>query len=131
MVLMAIETVPPPAPAVVPSTETPPVHGVTRLFVGVVAIAALYLGHDVFVPIVIAVLLSFVLAPFVELLRRIGLGRVPSVLIAVLVALGIIVGLASIIGTQIASLATDLPRYEATIADKLATVRNATLGRRL
>ena len=126
---MTVETVPPPAPAVVPPVETPPAHSVTRLFVGVVAIAALYLGHDVFVPIVIAVLLSFVLAPVVELLRRIGLGRVPSVLIAVLVALGIIIGLASIIGAQIASLATDLPRYEVTIADKLAKVRNATLGR--
>ena len=42
------------------------------------------------IPITLAVLLSFVLAPLVALLRRIGLPRVPSVLLAVLLALGVV-----------------------------------------
>jgi predicted PurR-regulated permease PerM len=120
---------PPPPQAVVPPAETPTVPAIMTLLVGVVVIAALYFGRDVFIPIVVAVLLSFVLAPFVDFLRRFRLGRVFSVIIAVLVALGIILGLASLIGTQVAQLATDLPRYQETIADKVQTIRKATIGR--
>jgi hypothetical protein len=39
------------------------------LAIAVVVVAALAFGKDVFIPIVLAVLLSFVLAPFVDLLR--------------------------------------------------------------
>src|SRR5829696_1453161 len=120
---------PPPPQAVVPPAETPTVPAIMTLHVGVVVIAALYFGRDVFIPIVVAVLLSFVLAPFVDFLRRFRLGRVFSVIIAVLVALGIILGLASLIGTQVAQLATDLPRYQETIAEKVQTIRKATIGR--
>ena len=120
---------PPPRPAVVLPAETPSASTVLPLAVGVVVIAALYFGRDVFIPIVIAALLSFVLAPVVDFLRRFRLGRVLSVMITVIVALGIILGLASIIGTQMADLATDLPRYQATVAEKVKTIRRATVGR--
>lgn len=118
-----------PPRATVPPVETPNASTVVPLAVGVVVIAALYFGRDVFIPIVVAALLSFVLAPVVDLLRRFRLGRVLSVIIAVVLALGIILGLASIIGTQVADLATDLPRYQATIAEKVKTIRTATVGR--
>ena len=70
--------------------ETPTLASLMTLLVGVAAVAALYFGRDVFLPIVLAVLLAFVLAPFVDLLRRLRLGRVFSVIVAVLVALGVI-----------------------------------------
>ena len=53
------------------------------LAVGVVVIAALYLGKEVLIPITVAVLLSFVLAPFVSLLRWMHLPRLPAVFVAV------------------------------------------------
>ena len=56
--------------------ETPTLASLMTLLVGVTAVAALYFGHDVFLPIVLAVLLTFVLAPFVDLMRRLRLGRV-------------------------------------------------------
>jgi predicted PurR-regulated permease PerM len=99
------------------------------LATGAVVLAALYFGRDVLLPIVIAVLLAFVLAPFVDLLRRLRLGRSPSVVIATLIALGVILSLGAVIGTQVASLATDLPRYQVTIRDKLMALRSGTLGR--
>ena len=46
-----------------------------------ILIAALYFGQDVFVPLAIAVLLSFVLAPLADRIQRIGVGRAPSVLL--------------------------------------------------
>jgi len=123
-----------PAPVPPPETEIEPpgvpgLSGLLTLAVGVVVLAALYVGREVFLPVVLAILLAFVLAPFVEWLRRWRLGRVPSVIIAVLVALGIIVSLATVIGFQVAGLASDLPRYQSTIETKLGHLREGALGK--
>jgi predicted PurR-regulated permease PerM len=112
----------------VPPAETPGAAGLMTLAVGVVVLAALYVGRDVFLPIFIAILLSFVLAPLVDLLRRTRIGRIASVLIATLTAVGIIVSLAFVIGAQVAQLATDVPRYQATIREKVAQVQAGTIG---
>jgi hypothetical protein len=82
---------------VVPA-QTPSPSGLMMLATGVVVVAALSIAREVLMPITLAVLLSFVLAPLVELLRRIRLGQVPSALLAVLLALGVILGLSGIIG---------------------------------
>jgi len=87
-------------------------------------IAALYLGRPIFVPIAIAVLLSFVLAPPVLLLRRWRVARSVSVLIVVFIAFSFIFGLGTIIARQVSDLANELPRYQVTIAQKMETVRN-------
>jgi hypothetical protein len=49
----------------------------------VMIVATLYFGREVLVPATPALLLVFILAPVVELLRRVHLGRVPSVLVGV------------------------------------------------
>jgi predicted PurR-regulated permease PerM len=107
----------------------PSLSGLMTLAVGVVVVAALYLGREVIIPIALAVLLSFVLAPVVNGLRRLRLGRAPAVIVAVILALGVILAIGAVIGTQLAQLATDLPRYEATVAEKIGTVRRATIDR--
>ena len=116
-------------PTEIPPAETPSTSGLMTLAVGVVVITVLYFGREVFIPIVLAVLLSFVLAPVVDFLRRWHLGRIPSVIIAVLLALGIILTLGAVMGTQVAQLATDLPRYEATIRNKVTGLREGLVGR--
>jgi predicted PurR-regulated permease PerM len=124
------EATPPVLPkAEVPPAETPTPTGLMTLAVGAIVLAALYFGREIFIPIVIAVLLSFVLAPLVDLLRRLRLGRVPAVFAATFLALGIVASLAGIIGIQVATLVGDLPRYEVTISEKLTSVRQSTLGR--
>ena len=80
------------------------------LQVGVVVVAALYFAREVLIPVTLAILLAFILAPAVALLRRIGLSRMPAVLLAVVVALGLILGLGGVIGTQVAQLATGIPQ---------------------
>jgi len=59
-------------------------RALTSLITGVVVICALYFGRAVLIPIILAVLLSFLVAPFVDLLRRLKFGQVPSVIVAVL-----------------------------------------------
>ncbi|GAC1338027.1 MAG: AI-2E family transporter [Acetobacteraceae bacterium] len=97
------------------------------LSVGVVVISGLYLAREVLIPITLAVLLSFVLAPLVALLRRVGLSRSLSVISAALLALSVVVMLGGVIGSQLAQLANDVPRYATTIEKKVSVVRGFTL----
>jgi predicted PurR-regulated permease PerM len=113
----------------VSAADLPSLSGLLTLAVAVVTVAALYLARDVLVPITLAVLLSFVLAPFVRMLRWAGLPRPPAAFIAVVLALAVILAVGGIIGAQIASFADDLPRYETTIREKVDTVRDLTIGR--
>ncbi len=119
----------PPPQAQVPPAETPKPSSMMTLAIGVVIVAALAFGKEVAIPIVLAVLLSFVLAPFVDLLRRLRIGRAPAVVVAVIVALGVIAGLAGVIGLQVAQLGADLPRYEATVREKMSSLKGGVLGR--
>ncbi|HEX2510632.1 MAG TPA: AI-2E family transporter [Microvirga sp.] len=122
-----------PAPAPRQNEVTPPgvpsVTGLMTLAVGVVVLGALYLGRDIFLPIVLSVLLAFVIAPFVDLLRRWRVPRVPAAIVSVIVALGIVLSLGGVIGLQLAGLASDLPRYEWTVRQKMAGLREGSLGR--
>jgi predicted PurR-regulated permease PerM len=122
--------VPPPAAEtrILPA-ELPGLQGLLTVVVGVVVVAALYVGRDVFIPIVLAILLSFVLAPLVGLLRRVHVPRAPAVILAVLVALGVIASAAGLIGMQVAQLAQDVPSYQATVTRKVDHLREVTLGR--
>jgi predicted PurR-regulated permease PerM len=95
----------------------------------VVVIAGLYLAREVLIPITLAVLLSFLLAPLANLLRRFRLGRVASVLVAVTLAIGIVIVIGTVIGSQVAGLAGRLPEYTGTIERKVESVRAATIDR--
>ena len=123
-----IEIDSPPRAQVAPA-EVPGLGALLALAVAVVAIAGLYLARDVLVPIMLAVLLSFILSPVVALFQRLRFPRVPAVVLAVLIALGLFGTLAGVIGTQVASLATDAPRYAVTIQHKVREARSSTIGR--
>ena len=116
-------------PAQVAPAETPGLRGLLTVAVTFVVVAGLYLGRSVLIPFTLAVLLSFLLAPLVNLLRRGHLGRVPSVLLAMLLALAVILALGGLIGTQVAGLADDVPRYVFTIQQKVDTVQQVVLSR--
>ncbi|MDX5931247.1 AI-2E family transporter [Acidiphilium acidophilum] len=95
----------------------------------VLVVVTLYFGREVLIPITLAVLLAFLLAPLVALFRRWRLGRIPSVLLVVTVTIGVLLGIGSVIGGQIGSLAHDLPNYTKTIETKAATIQAETIGR--
>jgi hypothetical protein len=95
------------------------------LAVGVVAVAALYFGRELFVPMALAILLGFALAPPVLLLRRWHFGRVPSVIVVVVLAFLMIGGIGGFVGSQLAHLAGELPGYQTNIAHK-RSIRFAT-----
>ncbi|MBV8894909.1 MAG: AI-2E family transporter [Acidobacteriaceae bacterium] len=117
----------PPAKVVAP--PLPGLNSLVTLVATVVAIAGLYLAREVLIPITLAVLLSFLLAPLVTLLRRLHIPNVASVLFAVALGLSAIGAIGGVIGLQVASLATDVPQYASTIDRKINTLRTQTLAR--
>ena len=103
---------------------------VAAVVVTAILIGTLYFGREVFVPIALAILLSFVLAPLVALLQRWHIPRGLSVISVVLLAFLSIFALGGVIATQVAELAGDLPRYQFTMREKIKSLRGtaATSG---
>jgi predicted PurR-regulated permease PerM len=122
------DSVRPSAQKIVPP-ELPGVNSLLTLTVCVVVVAALYCAREVLIPVTLALLLSFLLAPLVSLLRRLHMARVPAVLLSIVIALMLILALGVVIEQQIADLAPDLPQYETTIDAKVQVLRRTTLGR--
>jgi predicted PurR-regulated permease PerM len=69
------------------------------------------------------------LSPLVNLLRKLHIPHVVAVVFSVTVALGLIGGVAALVGSQLVDVAADLPRYQSTIEEKIDTVRGATVKR--
>ncbi|OAJ62246.1 hypothetical protein A6V36_22260 [Paraburkholderia ginsengiterrae] len=108
---------------------TPSLHGLASIITGVVVVSGLYFGREVLIPITLSVLLSFLLAPLVQMLRRFHMGQLPSIFIAVLFALATLLAVGTLIGAQLVQLAGDLPQYQEAIEQKIETVQEKTVGR--
>jgi len=88
----------------------------------VLVIAILYWAQDILVPIALAILLAFLLAPVVDGLQR-WVGRIPSVL-AVVALSSAILGLAGWgLFRQATAMVDELPQYRLNIRHKIADVR--------
>lgn len=94
----------------------------------VIIISALYVGREVFVPVALAILLSFVLARPVNFLQSLRVPRAAAAIVSVLLAFAVIFALGSLIATQLSRLAGDLPQYQSTIQSKITSLRGVTGG---
>ena len=94
-----------------------------------IIITTLYFGREIFVPISLAILLSFVLAPLVASLERIRVPRGIAVVGVVIFAFAVIFAMGSLLAAQLTQLAGDLPRYQSTITEKIQSFRETTAGR--
>ena len=105
-------------------TDTPSlVTGVAAAILAALIVAALYFGRDVFVPVALSILLSFVLAPLVRTLQDFRVPRAISVIGVVLLAFSIIFAIGGVIATQMTQLAGELPRYESNMRAKIQSLR--------
>jgi predicted PurR-regulated permease PerM len=91
-------------------------------------VAALYFAKTVFMPVAVAVLLTFVLAPPFRVLRGWGLPRAVAAPIVVALAFIFMLAIASILGQQLTQLAERLPQYEFTITQKIQKLRDSMLS---
>lgn len=88
-----------------------------------IVVATLYFSREILVPIALAVLLSFVLAPGVRLLQHWRLPRSLAVIIAITGSLAIAMSLTAMVMVQVNQLAKDLPRYQVTLSEKVHSLR--------
>ena len=95
----------------------------------VIIIMLLYFGREIIIPIALAILLSFVLAPLVGLLQFIRIPRGLAVVSVVITAFALIFAMGSLLANQLTQLAGDLPRYQSTISEKIQAFRDTTAGR--
>src|ERR1700719_5188432 len=102
---------------------------VATAILAVIIIAVLYLGREIFVPISLAILLSFVLAPLVGILQRIHVPRGLAVVSVVIFAFALIFAMGGLLASQLTQLAGDLPRYQSTISEKIQSFRDTKAGR--
>lgn len=98
------------------------------LLVFVVGVVALYFGRDIFIPLAMALTLSFLLTPAVMRLERIHLGRGPSVLLVVVAAFGILTVIGWVVSVQMLSVVNALPNYRNNIESKINAIHVPTSG---
>jgi predicted PurR-regulated permease PerM len=118
------------APALKPwSVSTPvPSASLTSLLFVVVIVGCVYVGREVLVPMALAILLSFALTPPVELLQRWHVPRSVAVIGVVLFAFAGVFSLGGLMISQVNQLASDLPRYQSTLQEKIQSLRGVAAG---
>ena len=94
--------------------------------IAAVVVCGLYFGRPVLMPLALAVLMSFAIAPLVGLLRHLKLGHFPAVILSLVLALVILSAVGTFVGSQFAGLAADLPRYQTNIGHKIQSIRGAS-----
>ena len=102
--------------------------GSTTFLVVLIVIAVLYFARTVFVPLGLAILLSFLLTPLVTRLQRWGLGRISSVVCVVLFLLVVAGVIGALMTTQLTDLARKLPEYQTNIHKKVDSIRVSGSG---
>ncbi len=114
----------PEAPKVAPS-ETGLRETAYAAVIAAVVVALVYFGRPLLVPLALSILMAFALAPVVEFLRRLRIGRIAGVILTVTMAMLLISGIAAFIGTQLAWFAVGLPQYQANIVSKIQSVEGS------
>jgi predicted PurR-regulated permease PerM len=110
-----------------PQSHAPAVTYPTLITVAA-TVAALYFGKDIFLPLAVAVLLTFALAPVVSWLRKFRLPRPVAVIAVVIAAFAAIAIFGTVVATQLGVLAENLPLYQSNIEAKVRVVKNANVG---
>jgi len=99
------------------------------LLPAILVMATLYFGQEIFVPLALAALLSFLLVPVSALLERWGMRRAPAGLLVVLLSLIAVTSLGWVMLGQVYNLAVELPQYQQNINQKIESLHLHSAGR--
>lgn len=103
--------------------------GATPTLLGTLSVCAtLYFGRDVLIPLALASLIAFVLAPLVRRLERRRIPRTLAVIIVGTLAAVPLISTGWVVVSQGASLVESFPEYRETLRDKIEGVRSLVAG---
>jgi predicted PurR-regulated permease PerM len=98
------------------------------LFTTVIVVVVLELAQEVFIPLALAILCTFLLAPMVELLVRWHINRLIATVLSVALGLALIGGLGTLVFNQFADLARELPSYQQQLRTNLSHLGGTLRG---
>ena len=96
------------------------------IFLSVCAI--LFYGQEILIPLVLAILLSLLLAPCVRALQRFQIPKSAAIIGVVCIAFAVLFALTAVLATSLTRLASDLPQYESNLREKARSLKFATSG---
>jgi len=97
----------------------------------VATVGALYFGREIFIPLAMAVLLTFALAPPVTALRRLRIPRPLAVVSVALAGFASIIIFGILVAGQLGNLAESLPLYQRNIEVKMHAIQDGNVGKGL
>ena len=101
---------------------------VNGLVIFLAVCAVLYYGQQILIPIVLAILLSLLLAPCVKALQKIRVPKSAAIITVVCIAFALLFAMTAVLATSLTNLAGDLPRYESNLREKARSLKFATSG---
>jgi predicted PurR-regulated permease PerM len=91
----------------------------------VLIIASLYWAQSVLIPVALALLLTFILTPFVAALQHRGLRRLPAVLLVTILVFALLGVVFYVVFNQVGQLVTEMPNHRENIKQKLASLQGS------
>jgi predicted PurR-regulated permease PerM len=99
----------------------------SSIFIAVaITIAMLYFGRQIFIPLALALVLSFLLTPFVSLLERGHLGRISAVLIVLSLGFGLTAGISWEVAGQLLEITGHIRDYRTNLEKTIRSLRSPT-----
>lgn len=89
-----------------------------------VVIATLYFGRRIFIPLALALILSFLLTPLVGWLQKIRFGRIPAVLVVLLLCFSLAAGIGWSVATQLLEITSHIRDYRDNIAENIHSLHS-------
>lgn len=108
-----------------PTNPTALIVKVLYLILILVTVAVLYFAREVFIPLALALLFSFLLTPLVSRFERWRLPRIPAVLLTVLLAFAVIGGVGFLVVNQVFDLTYKLPSYRENISHRISALKSS------
>lgn len=111
-----------------PKSDLATITAVAQWFAVVLTVTALYFARDVFIPLALGLLLSFLLSPVVDRLQRWRVPNVAAVVMTASLAFLILAGGFTLLGRELSSLVANLPQHKGELITKARSVAGMTSG---
>ncbi len=111
-----------------PKSDLTTIAAVAQLLAVLLTVAALFFARDVFIPLALGLLLSFLLSPIVNRLQRMGIPNVMAVVTTAVLAFLVLAGGLTLLGRELTTLVGELPQHRIELIAKARSVAGMTSG---
>jgi predicted PurR-regulated permease PerM len=111
-----------------PKSDLATISAVAHWLAVVLTVTALYFARDVFIPLALGLLLSFLLSPIVNRLRRSGVPNVMAVVATATLAFVLLASGFTLLGRELSTLVGDLPKHKHELVAKARSLAGMTSG---